>query len=240
MTAFETQSGESTNVPPLNRGDKDSKEGYGRISADAAIEAATMTYDVGDLGSSTLGSDPSDKKVWARQVSLSAENEYKFNLSVPLGADYDLYLYNGTPDSYGQPVIIDKSVNAVSGVEETIEYTPTNSDPYFIVVKWVSGSGTFKLTSTTDHDVAIVSVTPSTTFVYAGQTVNITVVAGNEGDLTETFNVSAYYDDNPIETKTIKDLPSGENETLVFTWNTLHVQPCINYTIKADADVVPY
>ena len=90
------------------------------------------------------------------------------------------------------------------------------------------------------RDVSILGVEPSTNVAYVGQLVNITVVAGNEGDLTETFNVSAYYNDNLIETKTIKDLPSGENETLVFTWNTLHVQPCINYTIKADAEVVPY
>ena len=244
MTAFEVQSGESTNVPPLNRGEKDDKEGYGRICADAAIEAVTITYELGKVASDTLGFGPSDKKVWARQVSLTGGTNYEFNLSVPSGADYDLYLYNGEPDSYGQPVILSKSVNAVSGAEEIIEYTPTESGTCYIVVKWVSGSGTFNLTSTTDHDVAVVSVEPSTARVYAGQTINITVVAENEGMNTETFNVTVKYENTTmgivgtIGTQTVTNLASGTNTTLTFSWNT-SVTACVNYTINAEASVVP-
>jgi len=90
------------------------------------------------------------------------------------------------------------------------------------------------------RDVAVLSVKPSTTATYVGWLVNITVVARNEGDLTETFNVSAYYNDNLIGTKSVTNLPSKKNETLIFTWNTVDVQPCINYTIKAKASIVPY
>ena len=148
MTAFEVQSGEGSNVPSLNRGDKDNVEGYGRICADAAIEAVTMTYTLGDLANDALGSDPWDKKVWARQVSLTAGTTYMFNLSVPSGADYDLYLYDGAPDNYGQPVILEKSVNASSGAQEIISFTSNQTSTYYIVVKWVSGSGVFNLEST--------------------------------------------------------------------------------------------
>jgi len=148
MTAFEVKNGEESNVPPLNRGDKDSREGYGRISADAAIEAATMIYNVKTLANGTLGSNPSDKKVWARQVSLSAGNEYEFRLSTPSSADYDLYLYNGSPDTYGQPIVLNKSVNTTIGTTEVVKYTPSNYGSYYIVVKWVSGSGQFTLEST--------------------------------------------------------------------------------------------
>lgn len=239
MTAFETQSGEGTNVPPLDRGEKDSKEGYGRICADAAIEAATMTYAVGELASDVLGSDPSGKKVWARQVWLSAGIEYDFSLSVPSGADYDLYVYNGEPDSYGQPVILKKSVNASVGAEEAITYTPTNSGTYYIVIKWVSGSGNFELESGPRHDVAIVSVVPSATQVYVGEIVNITVIAENEGDFTETFNVTAKYDNTTIATQTVTDLSPDANITLTFSWNTTDVAPCINYAIMANATTIP-
>jgi len=147
MTAFETQDGESTNIPLLNRGEKDSKEGYGRISADAAIEAATMTYLIRTTANATLASNPGDKKVWARQVSLSSGNPYHFNLTVPPSADYDLYLYNGSPDIYGQPVIASKSTTSTLGAMETITYMPNSSGVYYIVAKWVSGNGQFNLQS---------------------------------------------------------------------------------------------
>ncbi|NIR86600.1 S8 family serine peptidase, partial [Candidatus Bathyarchaeota archaeon] len=202
MTAFEVQGGEEDNVPPLNRGAKDNVEGYGQICADAAIEAATMTYTVGELATDVFGSDPSDKKVWARQVSLWANNEYEFHLSVPSGADYDLYLYNGTPDAYGQPVILAKSINASVGAEEAIRYTPTLSGTRYILVKWVSGSGSFHLESTTEHDVGVVSVTPSVWEAYESNTVNITVSVKNHGGALETFNVTVYIEDTPLENQT--------------------------------------
>jgi len=148
MTAFETQSGESGNVPVLNRGEKDGREGYGRICADAAVEAAAMIYQVRTSVSDVFGSDPSDRNVWARQVSLSGGNEYEFSLTVPSGADYDLYLYSGSPDVYGQPIIAAKSVNFTQGTMEAIRYTPSSSGLYYIVAKWVSGNGQFTLQST--------------------------------------------------------------------------------------------
>jgi len=240
MTAFEVQGGESSNVPPLNRGDKDNVEGYGRICADAAIEAATMTYTVGELATDMLGSDSSDKKVWARQVSLWANQEYEFHLSVPSGADYDLYLYNGTPDAYGQPVILAKSINATVGTEEAIHYAPTVSGTHYIVVKWVSGNGAFDLESITipEHDVEVVSVTPSVSEAYEGDIVNITVVVKNDGDVFETFNVTAKYNLTIIETKTVTSLAPTALKNLTFSWNTTGVTPCLNYTIWAEASVV--
>jgi len=78
MTAFETHNSEGANVPPLDRGEKDNVEGYGRVCADAAIEAATMTYAIGDCANDTFGLGPSDKKTWARQVSLNGSTAYGF------------------------------------------------------------------------------------------------------------------------------------------------------------------
>lgn len=237
MTSFETHNGELANLPPLNRGEKDSKEGYGRICADATIEALTMTYNIGELATDTLGADPSEKKVWTREVSLTTQTEYEFNLSIPLDADYDLYLYNGTSDSYGEPIILKKSVNTSTGAEETIKYFANASGNHYVVVKWVSGSGSFNLSSTgtPKHDVAVTGVVPSSVEIYAGELVNIEVSVKNEGGATETFNVTAYYDENSIETQTVHAQTAGTEQNLTFTWNTTEVTPCCNYTISAEA-----
>jgi hypothetical protein len=77
--------------------------------------------------------------------------QYNFTLSVPSGADYDLYLYNMTGDAYGQPVIVAKSTTAVVGGFENITYTPALSGKYYVVVKRArtnTGGGQFTLTST--------------------------------------------------------------------------------------------
>ncbi|MBI5061544.1 MAG: S8 family serine peptidase [Candidatus Aenigmarchaeota archaeon] len=148
MTAVETnRPGESGNNPTLDRGGKDLVEGYGRVNVDAAVEAATMSHAIGTTESSILGLTSIEKKVWARKVNLVANNPYQFSLLVPTGADYDLFLYNATPDQSGNPIILNKSVSAILGGSESINYTPAKTDTYYIVVKWVSGSGSFNLSS---------------------------------------------------------------------------------------------
>jgi len=87
------------------------------------------------------------------------------------------------------------------------------------------------------HDVAITSVTVSATEVYQGETVNITVIAKNEG-MTETFTVTTYANSTIIGQQTISSLAPGASETLVFTWNTSTFSTGI-YIIKAEASVVP-
>jgi len=89
-------------------------------------------------------------------------------------------------------------------------------------------------------DVAVVGVELSQNFVYPGRTVNITVIVANLGDTTETFDVTAYYDNNTIGTQTVFDLPAGQNYTAIFIWNTSGLEPCNNYTISAKAGPVPY
>lgn len=241
MTSFEIQGGEGANVPPLNRGDKDSKEGYGRISADAAIEAATLTYNIGETAADSFGSSPSEKKVWARQVQLTSMKKYEFRLLVPSGADYDLYLYSGNPDTYGQPIILAKSVNATQGAEEVIQYTNMESGTYYILAKWVKGSGTFNLQSESlpVPDVAVVNVLPSVASAFVGETVNITVTVKNEGATTESFDVTTHYNDDTVGTQTVTNLAAGTQKNLTFNWNTTNVTPCTNYTISAEVSVVP-
>jgi hypothetical protein len=89
-------------------------------------------------------------------------------------------------------------------------------------------------------DVAIRWVEPTRNFVYPDRTLNITVIAANLGDRTNTFNVTTYYDNTTIGTQTVVDLPPHHNRTLTFTWNTTGLAPCNNYTISAYAHPVLY
>ena len=84
------------------------------------------------------------------------------------------------------------------------------------------------------HDIAVTDVTASPESVMVGQTVTIKVIIKNDGDFTETFNVTAYYDSNEIGTQTVANLASAAQETLTFTWNTSGLDVG-NYTIKAVA-----
>lgn len=92
-------------------------------------------------------------------------------------------------------------------------------------------------------DVAIVSVEPSRNTTYSlgcWTIVNVTVVAANVGDTTETFNVTAYYGNNTIGTLPVIDLLPGQNTTLTFIWNTTGLEPCSNFAMSAEASPVPY
>jgi hypothetical protein len=91
------------------------------------------------------------------------------------------------------------------------------------------------------RDVAITNIVPYRNWIYQGRTVKINVTAINNGNImSETFNVSTYYDGNLIGNLTIIDLPPGNETTLTFDWNTASVTPCHNYTISAQASIVPY
>jgi len=98
-----------------------------------------------------------------------------------------------------------------------------------------------------DHDIAVVSVTPSLTSVRVGELVNITVVVENKGTNNETFDVTVYYDSSTIKTETVTNLVAGTNTSLTFTWNTTDVREEIYatdrkdkaYTINATASTVP-
>jgi len=105
-------------------------------------------------------------------------------------------------------------------------------------------------------DVAIVRVTPfvNITFPTYQQPLEIYVTVKNEGNFSETFNVTAYCNDTvnqnftKIGTKTVTNLAPGTQQNLTFTWqpylpgypdNKTKAWPYSNYTISANATVVP-
>ncbi len=107
------------------------------------------------------------------------------------------------------------------------------------------------------HDIAITNVTFSydTTVVYPTwqNPPKINVTVKNEGVSSETFNVTAYYENATgtytIETQNVTNLAPGANTTLTFTWdvpplpgypgNSSAAWPYPSYIIFANASVVP-
>jgi hypothetical protein len=102
-----------------------------------------------------------------------------------------------------------------------------------IVIAYVVLNGYFSPT----HDVAIVSVTVSTTEVHLGDVINVTVVARNKGTSIETFNVTLYINGTVKETHVVADLAAGSERTFSSSWNTTD-SSLANYVLKAEADAV--
>jgi len=87
------------------------------------------------------------------------------------------------------------------------------------------------------HDISVIEVVADPTGeVVAGNAVTINATVLNNGTASATFNVTVYYDDTPIDTKTYRNLSPTENDTLSFTWNTQVAAG--EYTIKAYAYLV--
>lgn len=101
------------------------------------------------------------------------------------------------------------------------EIVHTATDGYFIYVS----------------DVAVINITVSPTTASVGEPVYINATVENEGNSTETFNVTAYYDSTPIETQKVINLNPKASLTQSFTWNTTGLATG-TYAIKVNASVV--
>lgn len=88
------------------------------------------------------------------------------------------------------------------------------------------------------HDVAVRDVMTLKTVLGAGYSVAINVTAVNQGDFTETFDVTLYANTTAICTQTVNDIHEGTSTILVFTWDTTGLIYG-SYTISAVADVIP-
>lgn len=87
------------------------------------------------------------------------------------------------------------------------------------------------------HDVAVISLIASPKKVSPGELISINVTVENQGDYTETFNVSVFYTrilDPLIGTQEVT-VAAGDNTTLTFEWtpNTTG-----RYEIRAEASEV--
>ncbi|MEM4204226.1 MAG: S8 family serine peptidase [Candidatus Methanomethylicaceae archaeon] len=162
MTAAET------NMPreitgqtvPLNYGEKDNIEGYGRINPLAAIELMKNTYNVGESRyfylipvSASSGyinalhnPVPPAPHVWASKVylrrSTHSNDYYWFNISMNVASDVNIYLYEWDPDEYGQPILLAKTSGG-GATSKAISFAPQRTGYYYVVVKADSGGDAY-------------------------------------------------------------------------------------------------
>lgn len=164
------------------------------MNLDAAVDALSRTYSIGTQITDALGKPPNindissvgQRLAWAGNVQLLSGLYYNFALSVPAGADYDLYLYNSTGTTYGEPTIVGKSTTAATGGTEQFTVTAPYTGTYYIVVKRATETtegGNFTLTSTgplcsnltiESNIGGTTNPTPGTYTYYRGTCVNIT------------------------------------------------------------------
>jgi hypothetical protein len=89
------------------------------------------------------------------------------------------------------------------------------------------------------RDIAILDIEVDRNWAYKGWPVDIAVKVKNKGNISETFDLRAYYDGNLIGQTTVNDLAPNEIRDVIFTWDTSSVGGG-NYTIRAEADTLPY
>jgi len=91
-----------------------------------------------------------------------------------------------------------------------------------------------------DHDLAVTNVTVcyGATIIHGGHTCCINVTVANEGDFTETFNVTTYWNTTHKIESIELTLTSGNTTTLCFSWDTTGLPEYENYTIIAKASIV--
>jgi hypothetical protein len=88
------------------------------------------------------------------------------------------------------------------------------------------------------HDVAVINLVPSRTFVGPGFPVNINVTVTNYGDYPETFNVTAYANKTAVNPPLRVNLASNQYMTVILIWNTSGFSEG-NYIVSACAEPLP-
>jgi hypothetical protein len=88
------------------------------------------------------------------------------------------------------------------------------------------------------RDMAILSVWPSVTEIYRGETVEISILVANQGSTPERFNVNVSANDKVIDGLVATALEAGRSRTFTLLWNTTLVQ-IGNYILKAEIPPLP-
>ena len=121
------------------------------------------------------------------------------------------------------------------------------TDSFGRPISYTQTNGSFSnipLIISTAHQVVVTDITASSyfnsTWVYQGRDVNINVTVFDSGGFSENATVTVYYNITAGDVAGVQSvtLASGENETLLFVWNTTAVPICYtNYTLTAVATI---
>jgi len=142
----------------------------------------------------------------------------------PSGGNY-WSAYSGT-DAYSGPYQNETGSDGIGDSPYIIDVN--NNDFYPLMTPYLRS-----------HDVAILHVAPSTTFITQGEILGINVTIANQGDFFETFNVTVYLHGLEIEIdKKLVSILNENSKTIIYVWNTTGFDVG-NYTLRVTADPVP-
>jgi len=205
------------------------------------------TTDILTATNITLGSffssEPTLPVIWHEEINDTLGYVW-YNATMPLGApgkpgSGTLAAINFTVDSIGETTLDLCNTRLVNSEGERIEYDTL--DGYFnnkLIVHDIAVTDiTTTVTTVEVEDGIPVPVSRPVSEVYVGERVNVTVFVENNGTISETFNVTAYYDNNIIGTPQNVTLSGDFGTSLVFEWNTEGVEVG-SYTIRAEASPV--
>lgn len=163
------------------------------------------------------------------QTSIYPQNYANiWNFYYPTGGNYwdD---YTGV-DLYGGQY---QSISGSDGIgDQPYVINDQNQDPY---PQMQPITVTTKVNA---HDIALINVIPYSNEIYEGYPLNITVIVANEGNYTESFSVTVYYNDTILSTQAISNMPAGSQSILTFIWDTTGLPFGASYVIKASATSV--
>jgi PKD repeat protein len=176
-------------------------------------------------------SHPNANFTWLPLLPVDHEN-VTFTASNPSAGDSPIVEYSW---NFG-----DGNSNSTSEPEVTHAYLSPGDYNVTLVVTDSEGltssqSKIITIATSLKHDIAILSVTISTSHQYVGRTVNITITVKNNGDMDETFNVMVYRNATSIGTIPVSNLMVGENRTIILSWITPNLPPYQKWTINAQA-----
>lgn len=145
-------------------------------------------------------------------------------------------LLGSIPGVDGSGTLATINFQAVGGGNTTLHLTDTVlGDSQANPIDHTTNDGNIQVIGVSD--IAITNVTPSKTIVGQSYTMKINVTVENQGDTTETWNVTAYANTTVIETREIT-LTSGNSTNILFSWDTTGLTEYANCTISAYAHPV--
>ena len=228
------------------QGSNTTKEGDYEIAVNL-IPVDAQTLDFLDPYNATVpDDDPADNKLNASaSILMLPVAEFTYSPSQPL-VDLPLTFDASTSYTLGIPIGNISKYSWDFGDGTSIEKTSPIAGHVFRL----SGTYTVNLTVTDDSqqkssmdakitvlsDMAhiLMNITFSPSVARPGESISVNVTVRNVGHLEETFNVTAYYDENELGEETDVTLDSGGNATFTFSWDTTGV-PVGYYTIKTTA-----
>jgi len=206
---------------------------YPDLGTQFGEDAPFMVNETGD-GSATIQEDyeitPPTIEVFSPQNLTYTNNSVPLTFTVD---DYSPISWIGySLDSQPNTTI---TGNTIMNVEEGSHYLAVYANDTF--GNMGSSQIVYFTVRTGISDIAVTHIVGSKAVIGQNYSLFINVTVENQGEYTETFNVTLYANTTSIATQTIT-LTSGNSTTITFTWNTTGFVNG-NYTISATADTVP-